>query len=115
MDKELDVLLRTYQNVAAEVEAVQAVVGPRQYERLRELAAQIDGYVNSMLIDKMAYIDTVMQIPREDFRMVLLLRDIAGLRFSEVATEMNLSIRHVFRLYKAAREEQNSATPFVKP
>lgn len=108
MDKELSALLRAFQSVASEVEAVEGVVGPRQYTRLRELAAQIDAYVDGRLAERQKSIDSIMRLPREDFRTVLLLRDVGGLKFSDVAAEMRFSTRQIFRLYKKAHEALGS-------
>lgn len=111
MGKELNALLRAFQNVEAEIEAVQSVVGPRQYTRLRELAAQIDGHVDRLLADRQTLIDEIMRLPQENYRTVLLLRDVGGLKFSDVAAEMRFSTRQIFRLYKKAREALDAITP----
>ena len=108
IDKEIYVLLKAFRNVEAEIEAVQSVVGPRQYTRLRDLAAQIDNHVDKLLADKQTLIDEIMRLPQENYRTVLLLRDVGGMKFSDVAAEMRFSTRQIFRLYKAAREALES-------
>ena len=98
IDKEIDALLRAFEKTQERISTT------GRDADLSRLAERIDQRVEDLLRMREERLSVIEALPDPQQRQVLILRDVGGMRWAEVAREMNYTREHVQRIYRKARQ-----------
>ncbi len=102
LDAEISSLLRAFEKTRDRVSAAAEATGGDPVD-LSRLADLIDQRVEDLVTAREERLSAIEALPDPAQRQVLILRDVGGMRWAEVAREMNYTREHVQRIYRKAR------------
>lgn len=99
IDQEIAALIQAYEQTKAQTAFFP---GDRHNTQLDDMRQTIDRHVDALINARTEIINAIMRLENQNQRLALLLREIDGMKWADVAAELYITPRHARRVYEKA-------------